>query len=132
MLYQILGWLSVAILVIVTAPYWLRTLNNWTIKTKDKRFLNFLKFLRKLHKPLGVVLAGIALWHAYLALGSLRLHTGLLVYLGILLTAVLGYLHHRKKDKRIFKGHKTMALISALLLVLHLLWPGAIWYLFKV
>lgn len=132
MLYRFLGWLSLAMILTITAPFWLRTLNQWTFKTRDKRFFQLLKFLRRLHKPLGALLAAFALWHALLALGRLRLHTGLLAYSGFILTALLGIAYHVKKDRRILKGHRTMSLISALLLALHLIWPGAVWHLFGI
>lgn len=131
-MYKVLGYLSIALVVLLTSPYWLRKINSWTLKTKDKRFLNGIKFLRKLHKPLGIVLGIIALWHGYLAWGALRLHTGVLAYAGFILTIGLGYLFYKKKDKRFFKGHKALALISIVLLIIHLLWPSALWTLFKI
>ena len=132
-MYKILGYINVALVVIITAPYWLRTLNKWTIKTKDKRFLDTIKFLRKLHKPLGIALALIIAWHGYLALfGTIRLHTGLLAYIGFLLTVTAGGIYYRKKGKQLFKLHKTLALVSMLLVILHLLWPGAIWQIFGI
>ena len=108
-MYKWLGYMSIALIVLLTAPYWLRTLNGWTIKTKDKRFFNLLKFLRKLHKPLGIALALIAFCHGYLALGALRLHTGVLAYAGFILTAAVGFLFFIKKKKKLFKAHKTLA-----------------------
>ena len=133
MIYAILGWISVGLAVIASSPYWLRTLNNWTFKTRDKRFFSLLKFLRKLHKPLGLVLAGIAIAHGYLALGQqIRLHTGLLVYISFLLTVVLGGVHFRLKNKTVFKFHKAMALVSFLLLLLHLIFPWALGQLFGI
>lgn len=125
--FRLLGWLSVILAVIATSPYWLRKLNSWTFKTKDKRLLNLLKVLRKAHKIAGLLLAAIAIYHGYLALnGGLRLHTGTLVYLSFLLTVLLGVVHFYKKDKRAFKGHKVMALVSVLLFALHLLKPWAL------
>lgn len=127
--YRLLGYLTLFLLVVVTAPYWLRTLNNWTIKTKSKSFLNLIKFLRKLHKPLGILLAVMAAWHGYVIFW-LNLHTGLLAFGAFIITALLGVYHWRKKDKHVFKAHKTMALLSALLVALHLLWPSALRQLF--
>lgn len=125
--YRVLGWVSVTLAVLAASPYWLRMLNNWTFKTRDKRFINLLKVLRKVHKIAGLLLAAIALYHGYLALGrNLRLHTGLLVYLSFALTAGLGAIHLLVKDKRAFKGHKVMALVSFLLFLLHLLKPNAL------
>lgn len=132
--YRTLGYITLALLIIVTAPYWLRTLNSWTVKTKDKRFLNFLKLLRRVHKPLGIVLAVVALWHGYeiLLKYQFRLHTGVIAYAGFVVTAILGIIHWQRKNKQMFKVHKAMAAISVALVILHLLWPGAIMQLFGI
>ncbi|MHC1786553.1 MAG: hypothetical protein AB9880_05810 [Christensenellales bacterium] len=131
-MYKILGIINVVLVVIITAPYWLRTLNKWTLKTKDKRFLDAIKFLRKLHKPLGITLALMIAWHGYLALGAIRLHTGLLAYIGFLLTVTVGGIYYRKKGKQLFKLHKALALSSVILVLIHLLWPNAIWQIFGI
>lgn len=130
--YRFLGWVSLALAVVITAPYWLRKLNAWTIKTKDKRFFSVLKFIRKLHRPLAALLLGIAAWHGWGMLGRLRLHTGSLLYLSFIVTGVLGGIYWLNKDKRAFKGHKVMALVTVLLAALHLLWPSALWHIFRV
>ena len=131
-MYKTLGIISLILVIIITAPYWLRTLNSWTVKTKDKRFFSLLQFLRKLHKPLGLLLAVISVWHGYLAWGSLRPHTGMLAFLGFIITVILGGIHYKTKNKKVFKVHKIMALVSVALLLLHRLWPGALWYLFGI
>jgi len=131
-MYKILGLINLALVVIITSPFWLRTLNKWTFKTKDKHFLDTVKFLRKLHKPLAIVLALNILWHAYLALGTIRLHTGLLAYISFLLTVTVGGIYYKKKGKLLFKVHKTLALVSVLLVIIHLLWPEAIWQIFGI
>ncbi len=132
-MYKILGYINIALVVIITAPFWLRTLNKWTVKTKDKRFLDLIKFLRKLHKPLGIALALIVAWHAYLALfGTFRLHTGLLAYVSFLATVTVGGIYYRKKGKTLFKVHKTLAMVSVSLVLIHLLWPNAIWQIFGI
>jgi hypothetical protein len=82
-----------------------------------------------LHKPLGLALAVAAPVHGYLALGSFRLHTGSLLYISLLLTAGAGGTYYKTKSKNIFKLHKMLALITVLLLLLHLLAPGALFYL---
>lgn len=130
--YRLLGYVSLALLLITTAPWWLRRLNALTVKTKDKRFMALLKFLRKFHKVTGVLLVSVALWHGFSALGTLRLHTGLFAYVSFVVTALLGVAFWLKKDKKAFKGHKVMALVSVVLLTVHLLWPGAIWQLFRM
>lgn len=125
--FKLLGWVSVALAVVASSPYWLRTLNNWTFKTRDKRFFALLKFLRKLHKVLGLLLAAVALYHGFMALGGrIRLHTGLLAYAAFLLTALLGIWHHFRKNKTVFKVHKATALAGFLFFALHLLEPWAL------
>ncbi len=131
-MYKILGIISLILVIVITSPFWLRTLNSWTVKTKDKRFFNLLKFLRKLHKPLGLALAVLVIWHGTLAWGWSRLHTGHLALIGFLITVILGGAHYKLKNKKLFKAHKLMALISVLLLVLHRLWPSALWRIFGI
>ncbi len=128
--YRLLGYISLFLLATVTAPWWLRKLNALTVKTKDKRFMAVVKFLRKIHKPVGIALVAIALWHGFSALGSLRLHTGLIAYAALALTGMLGIIIWLRMDKRVFKGHKALALISTLLLAVHILWPSAVRQLF--
>ena len=131
-MYKILGIISLILVIVITSPFWLRTLNSWTVKTKDKRFFNLLKFLRKLHKPLGLALAVLVIWHGTLSWGWSRLHTGHLALIGFLITVILGGAHYKLKNKKLFKAHKLMALISVLLLVLHRLWPSALWRIFGI
>ena len=45
---------------------------------------------------------------------------------------ILGGIHYKTKNKKVFKVHKIMALVSVALLLLHRLWPGALWYLFGI
>ncbi len=100
---------------------------------QGQAFFNLLKRLRPIHKTAGILLALVAGVHGLMALnGRLTLHTGSLVYLGFLLTVLLGIRHHFKKDKRVFKGHKTMALISFLLFILHLVEPWALGKWFQI
>lgn len=124
--FRVLGWVLVGLAVVSASPYWLRMLNKWTFKTKAKWFTKLLRILRPVHKVTGLLLAVLAIVHAYLATGKfINLHTGSLVYLGFLLTVLLGIAHYYKKDKRAFKGHKVMALLSFLFFLLHLIEPWA-------
>ncbi len=128
-MYSVLGWLNVVVLAVILSPYVLGFLNRKFFKTKSKGFRDAMKFLRRLHKPLGVTLAILALVHGYLAMGGFRLHTGSLLYLSIFITALLGGSFYRLKKRSLFTWHKRMALLSFLLLLLHLLYPSALYYL---
>ncbi|HML48402.1 MAG TPA: hypothetical protein PKE04_16790 [Clostridia bacterium] len=130
MLYQILGWLNVALLATITAPYWVRRLGQWLFPGKRAAIAKWIKPLRALHKPLGIAFAVLALIHGILALGALRLHTGSLVWILVLATATLGILFYRKKKAPLFRWHKRLALATVFLLLLHLIFPSALYYLF--
>lgn len=128
-MYQILGWLNVAMLVTITSPYWVRRLGQWFFPGKRAAIARRIKPLRALHKPLGIALAVLALIHGYMALGALRLHTGSLVWVLVLVTATVGVLFYRNKKAPLFRWHKRLALATILLLLVHLVFPHALYYI---
>jgi hypothetical protein len=128
-MYSILGWLNVVILGVLVTPYVLNFANRKFLKFKNKSLKNIVKVFRKFHKPLGLTLAVVAIVHGYLALGSLRIHTGSLLYLSVIITAAFGGSFYKLKKRVLFKMHKIFAGISILLLLLHLFYPSAIYYL---
>lgn len=127
--YALLGRLSLITLLLVITPYVLSSLNKNFFKTKNKTFFKVLKFFRKLHKPLGIVLIILGVSHGYMALESLSLHTGTLFYSSILITGILGGSFYRLKKRELFIWHKRMAVVTVFLLLLHLFFPDAINYL---
>lgn len=132
MTYVNWGWLALIILAILILPYILKILNKYrksVDKSKNNRYAKTIKFFRKIHKPLGLSLLIIPLIHGYMALGALRLHTGLLLYLSALVTASLGGAFYRTKNKVFFSWHKCMAFITILFFLIHFFYPNAIYYL---
>ena len=85
--------------------------------------------LLAIHKPLGAALLVIAATHGYMALRSIQLHTGSLAWLSFVVTASLGIAFYIRKKPPLFKWHKRAALFSVLLVLLHLFFPGALYYL---
>jgi hypothetical protein len=128
-MYVFLGWFTIALLLVMTAPFWLRFLNKHVLHLKGGAYGKTIKTLRTIHKPLGVAIAVVALVHGYLALGALRLHTGSLLWLAVLVTAVLGVLFYYFKKKPLFAWHKRMVLVVLFLLLVHLIFPSAVYYL---
>lgn len=129
-MYKILGIINVALILVITAPYWLRRLGQRFFPKRKIASTKLMKVLRAVHKPFGICLLLITLMHGYLALGSFRLHTGTLVGIMVLATVVLGLLFYRKKKAVFFKWHKRAALLMVLLTLLHLFLPNAIYYIF--
>lgn len=130
-MYSTLGWLNIGFLVLMTAPYWLRLLNKHTLHLKGGAYAKTIKALRAIHKPLGLTVVVVMLVHGYLALGSLRLHTGTIVGVMLLITASLGGLFYFTKKRFAFTWHKRMALLLVVLLLIHLIFPSAVYYLFN-
>lgn len=132
MTYVNWAWLALIILGILVLPYLLKRLNKYiksATKSKKNRYTKTIKLLRKVHKPLGLSLIIVPLIHGYMALGALRLHTGLILYLSALITAALGGTFFRTKRKVFFTWHKRMAFITVLFFLLHFFYPSAIYYL---
>jgi hypothetical protein len=128
-MYAVLGWINVGLLAVMTAPYWLRFLNSRTLRLKGGAYAKTIKFLRAVHKPLGAVILIIAAVHGYLALGAFRLHTGTILGITIFIAALLGMSFHFTRKKTFFVWHKRVVLLVILFLFIHLLFPGAVYYL---
>ncbi|MBE0600760.1 MAG: hypothetical protein IH607_03170 [Firmicutes bacterium] len=67
--------------------------------------------------------------HGYLALGALRLHTGTIAGIFLLITVILGGLFFFTKKKKAFVWHKRFVAILLLFIAIHLLFPSAVYYL---
>lgn len=128
-MYVFLGWLNVFLFVVMTAPFWLRFLNTHLLHMEKGTYFKVIKVLRAVHKPLGGVILAIALVHGYLALGGFRLHTGTLLWIATAVTAALGLSFYLFKKKALFVWHKRMALIVVCLVLVHLVFPSAVYYL---
>ena len=128
-MYVFLGWLNVFLLAVMTAPFWLRFLNTHLLHLKRDIYFKVIKVLRAVHKPLGGAILAIALVHGYLALGSFRLHTGTLLWIAAAVTASLGLSFYLFKKKALFVWHRWMALAVVCLVLVHLIFPSAVYYL---
>ncbi|MEL7610314.1 MAG: hypothetical protein AAGU74_12555 [Bacillota bacterium] len=128
-MYVFLGWLNIGLFTVMTAPFWLRVLNTHVLHIKGGGYAQVIRRLRQIHKPLGVLILILALVHGYLALGAFRLHTGSLVWLATAATATLGILFFRLKKKTLFAWHKRMVLAILFFVLLHILFPDALYYI---
>lgn len=124
-MYKILGITNVIIALIMVTPFALLELNKRYIKTKNKNFLGLVKFLRPLHKPLGGLLVLSAMVHGYLALGSLQFHTGIALFIVVLITASLGGAFVLLKKKGILTTHKMFAGLVFVMIIIHRFLPNA-------
>ncbi len=130
-MYSILGWVNATLLVLILLQFLLNYSNRKFFKTDNVTFKKVQKLFKTIHKPLGVALAILGPIHGYLALGSFRLHTGSLLYLSLMITAILGGSFYRLRKRVFFLWHKRFAAMTVLLLVVHLIFPDALWYIFN-
>lgn len=128
-MYEVLGIISAALFVMVMLPFLLRHFNRIFFNGKNRMIARWRMWFRKIHKPAGFGLAVISLVHGYLALGSIRLHTGTLAWLVSIFAVILGILFSIKKKAVYLVWHRRAALLAILFIALHLLVPGALYYI---
>ena len=119
-MYKILGWTNAIITIVLFLPF----AASAFVKNKEGTAGKIVKSLKKLHRPLGASLAVLSLTHGFLALGSLALHTGTIVGLMVLITAIAGVLFISMKKKKLFALHRVLAFVFGVLLIVHLLVPS--------
>lgn len=129
-MYFTLGYLSTCLLIILLLPYVLRILNKQVLRN-NKNISNIIKLLKKYHKVSGILFAIIAIIHGYMKLGSIKLHTGSLLYISALITIIFGILFSIKKKKKFLKFHKIFVSITIAFWLVHILFPSALFYIFK-
>lgn len=100
MSYKIFAWISVALLFYNFSLFPLRR-----ILRRHKGAQRFLIFGSKLHRFTGITLLFTGAIHGYLALGQITLHTGWLLWLGVLLLFVY-YLLRKWMKKVWLKLHR--------------------------
>lgn len=128
-MYEVLGILSAVLFTIIMMPFLLKHFNRVIYKGKNRMITSWRMRFRKVHKPGGFGLAAISLIHGYLALGAIRLHTGTLAYIVCIAAVILGVLFSIKKKAVFLVWHRRAALLAILFIALHLLAPGALYYI---
>jgi hypothetical protein len=131
-MYLVIGWMNIGFIAVMTAPYWLRFLNNHTLRLKGGGYAKTIKVLRAIHKPLGILILTLAAIHGYLALGALRLHTGTIAGTMLLITVLLGAFYFLTRKKPAFTWHKRFVVVLLFFILIHLLFPSAVYYLFHI
>ncbi|QQO10670.1 hypothetical protein [Breznakiella homolactica] len=128
-MYAVLGFVSLALFIIVTAPYWFRRLNQWFFHLKGPGFTKFMKGLRLIHKPLGAAFVIVPAIHGYLAMGGFRLHTGTILWFFVVITAAAGHTFYLFKKPGLLRVHRILALVTFCFILVHLFVPNLIYYI---
>lgn len=123
-IYPILGNIAMVLLFSQLALFITRRIFRYT-KSRSKRFSAFLRFLRSLHITTGISLLVIGLTHGILALGRFQLHTGWILWFGILY-AFIGFILKSKIGGRWVAWHRIAGFILIGLFFLHRFFPWII------
>ena len=129
-MYIILGWVNVALVAVQLLPFIVRRLNKYFIKSSA--LTKQINKYRVLHRILGGLLLVGTIIHGVLALGVLRLHTGTLLGAAAVLTVLIGAAFLVFKKKWLLALHRISALLVILMVLVHLIFPYAVYYIFGV
>lgn len=112
-----LGWINLAL---ITAMGLIYPLRMRYLKTKDKTLLALYKKMRIIHPVTGGLVIAIGLIHGYMSLGTLRIHTGLLIVIVLMMMAAVALLGPRtellKRSWRVIHRYMGVLLWSSILL----------------
>ncbi|OAT88881.1 hypothetical protein [Candidatus Arthromitus sp. SFB-turkey] len=116
-LYQILGWLNVWVFVLLVIKAPLKTLNK---KLKNKQLMKINSLLTKYHKYLGIFMIVVAIAHAYVIGTLFRFNSGTLILIGIIITAIVGFLIRATRKKIFLTIHRILSIVVLLLMINHI------------
>ena len=117
----ILGFINALLLTLLLSPFLLRKINKLIFQNKNKALKKSAALLSKMHMYFAYILLATALTHGYMALGTIRLHSGYLLWLLVLVQVIWGNLIKKMKKPYMLKVHRAIGLSSVLLLIFHLL-----------
>lgn len=116
---RFIGWLNIGLLVVMILPFLLRQFSTRVKKVKGKWYPKLNKFLRTIHKPLGIAIVLLSMVHGYLVFGGFRLHTGTLELFAIVIMAALGAVFYFTKKKPFLVWHRWALVLLVLMVLLH-------------
>lgn len=116
-----LGYVNVTLLILLLSPFLIRRINKYFFYNKNMTLKKTVTYLAKSHKFFGVVLLINAFVHGYMSLGTIRLHSGVILWIWVLIQVILGNLVKRIKKPYLLKTHRAVGLTSLLFLIAHLI-----------
>jgi len=127
---RFIGWLNIGLIGIMVLPFLLRQFSTRVKKIKGTWYPKLNKFLRTIHKPLGIAIALLAMLHGYLVFGGFRLHTGTLEFFAIVIMAALGATFYFTRKKPFLVWHRWALVLLLLMVLVHQIFPNLIYALF--
>lgn len=121
--WQIMGWVNVVLVVFMGAIYPLKQ----KMKT-NKKLIPVYRVMRVVHPAVGAAMILIGLLHGSMVLGQLRLHSGSLVVLTLIVMALVAVAGNKLAAfRKIWRPiHRGLGMVLVVLLLAHLIFP---WWL---
>ncbi len=127
-----MGWFNLILILIMASIYPVKRAamaNSKGVGGKNSGVsLALYKKMRLLHPLLGGLIIVLGMIHGYLALGTVKLHTGLLVVITVMLMGALAIFGPKMKGlrKKWRNLHRGMGFILLIFVILHLFWRNLI------
>ncbi len=119
-LIRILGWFNIALVGVSFLPFLLRRFRKYVLKKPNKHLNAILKFLSKIHPFIGITLLITSFLHGYLALGTIKLHTGYVAWFLVLVMFSIRVWGKVSKSRYWMSLHRAVAMLLLLALLLHI------------
>lgn len=119
--YKYLGWVNIGLLTLIISHFILRRINKYGFGNKNKVLRKISIFMSKIHPYLTGVLVITAFLHGYNLAGGIRLHSGYIAFLVILMQAIFGVLVKYRKKKPILITHRIIGIALVASVITHVL-----------
>lgn len=116
-LYEVLGWLSVVLYVLLSIKYLLKPINR---KLRYKPLGKLIGYLTKYHKYLGILFIVCIVIHAYVLGYLFTFHSGTIILVLVILTSILGYMQSKMKNKNVLKIHRLLSVVILCMIIYHI------------
>jgi len=122
---EVLGWLNIGLIILMGTIYPIKKIY---LKNKSHGVFSIYRKTRLLHPILGLIIVVIGLTHGYLALGTLRLHTGSLLVTTIIVMGCVTSLGRKQLlfKKSWIKIHRSLVPILFIFIILHIFFRSLI------
>ena len=119
--FKFLGWVNIALLVLVISHFILRRVNKYGFKNKGKLLRRIATSMSKVHPYIVGLLLVTAFLHGYNLAGGIRLHSGFIAFAVILLQSGFGILVKYVKKKPVLIIHRITGLLLVVSVFIHVI-----------
>lgn len=117
---RFLGWFNFTLIIFNFSLFFARRFNKHLLTNRSFFMRDVSRFLSSLHPITGIVVVITGIIHGYLALGSIRLHSGLILWLTIVITGILAGWGKKLRIRYWVARHRLASLLIIVSLILHL------------